>query len=1150
MPTDRYIIEFQTNYSAALAALDALAAKVAAVDAQLNALGARATTAGGTIVPPIPTGFGQNVANATQRLQQLQIAQQTAAGGAAGLTTASTATSAAIARLSARVEFAQAKFLAFGKGTIGQQQAASKLINAWTNLGAAQAAAGQSTAQATAAIARLAPIAGGASAQMSAVSAATGKATDSFVAHARRISETILVYGAFFSVLAGVKSLGDLTITIDRESRRLEAVTGILREQTPDFISGLADVAVETVTPLEDLTASADAMAAAFLDLPPGVERAAATLELANQVGQLTTITQRSVAEETSHVIAIMKQFNIPIEELGTNLGKLVVAGGNSSSLISELADALQVSAIAASTAGVEFDTLLAIESEFLIQTNRTGSSVGQTFKTLFERFKDPDVAKSVSDITNGLVSIRNASGEIRDPIQVFLELKALLKDGVISATQYSDAIDAIGPPLNPSAKADIALVLDLLDNIAPRVREISAATEDSLTGLVNEINDALGPRFLKFIEEAKRGFVELFGPDLIAAGQGILDIIISIRDFIGQLPPEVIKVVVEFLAFVAAFKTLAFVGGNLLKLLGIGGLTGSFIKLGGAAAVTGTKFTLFGKAVFTAGGLIGGLARQVIALLPLLAAFQAIDFVGKINEQQQALREGIGANIVGATLEDLKRQRDKIVSQLSDFQRERVERGISPTAPLGFDPIGAFRQSTDLKSFTTDPVLIEALKEVDKQIALLEAAGAGATVSQDNLSESFQSTGLDAEDYAKRVEELTTAYDNALISASQYAAGLKGITEQQKIAQEAEELQLGLVDEISKALEKLTDRYRDGKISAEEYAAGQDDVTRASELAAQLVAAAGEQLAQIPLLASAAADGNDKLTAAVFDLIVQSSDSLPVIDQLITKIVSIAAAAAGAAEIARRNPIVIRTIIAPPGSNLGGFPEGFDEFGDPIRSAHQINTGPSIGDIQNSIADQINQLLRGLLGTLTGGTSASFGTGPSGGGGGSRAQTPILDIGDLSRKDIAAIVSIATELRSKIPGAAQDSEGAIVSLIKDGKFLRTIRGIDDRLLRIAIQQLTDQMKTANDLAAEQLKKDALLRNLTVRTGPLGALISQPTTFGLGGSVAQGTGLNFDPSQGNFVINVPVELKGLEPAKLQQLIYNIISKAIRDAARL
>jgi hypothetical protein len=147
-------------------------------------------------------------------------------------------------------------------------------------------------------------------------------------------------------------------------------------------------------------------------------------------------------------------------------------------------------------------------------------------------------------------------------------------------------------------------------------------------------------------------------------------------------------------------------------------------------------------------------------------------------------------------------------------------------------------------------------------------------------------------------------------------------------------------------------------------------------------------------------------------------------------------------------------------------------------------------------------------------------------------------------------LIALATALRNAIPGETAASKDDLVAIIKDAVLLQNVKGIDERLLRIALEELTQQMQDANDLAKQQLQQEALLSNLVVQSGPLSALVSQPTLFGVGGSLASGNGLNFDPTQGNFIINVPVELNGLEPAALQQLIYDIISKAIRDALRL
>jgi hypothetical protein len=194
----------------------------------------------------------------------------------------------------------------------------------------------------------------------------------------------------------------------------------------------------------------------------------------------------------------------------------------------------------------------------------------------------------------------------------------------------------------------------------------------------------------------------------------------------------------------------------------------------------------------------------------------------------------------------------------------------------------------------------------------------------------------------------------------------------------------------------------------------------------------------------------------------------------------------------------------------------------------------------------------------LAGAGSTNFGTGlPSGGGAGGgsgtssrRQPATVFDIDNLPKKMIPQLIEIARRLRNRIPGERAASRDSRVALVKDARFLQTVRGIDDRLLRLALDRLTEQIERQNEREERNAQRDTMLRHLVVNASPLGALVSQPTAFGVAGSLAAGSGLNFNPSKGNFVINVPVQLKGLQPAALQQLIYNIIAKAIRDALRL
>lgn len=1039
----------------------------------------------------------------------------------------------------------------------------------------------------------------------------------SFARHTRRIFEAILIYEAFGRAIQAIQAGVDLVIDIDRETRRLEAVLEIDPTQSAQFIQNLGQIASDTVTPIGDLVTEADRMAAAFSDIEDPIKREAAALELANRAGQLTTVTQRNLGVETQNVIAIMKQLGIPIDDLGDFLGKVVVAGGNASTRIAEITDALQVSATAASESGANIDILLGILNRFIVVSGRTGSEAGNIFKQLFTKLADPDVIKGVNEITGGVLRLRDSVGNLRDPFEVLLELNALLDQGVISATQWSDVVDTIAPPLSPQTAVDFKNVLKNLDQITAEVREIGAADVSSLDDLVNKINDALGPQFQKLIIDAQNAFNQLFGPGILSTGQAFIDVIRGIGTALAALPPEVLTTVATLATILAAVSALKFAVGGLAAVLGLRGLglAGTFISLGSASTVaatgmaavgtastaatagiagaaaaaartgvaftgvaagstaatagmtgvagaataastattaagvaaarSGTAFTLLGTTLFTAGGLVAGLVKQFAILLPLLAAFMAFDFAGKVGEMQQGLRSQLGQQFVGLDLEGLKAERARIAAEL----QKQAQFTANP-----FELVGR-----TLVSGT----LVESLNEVTALIEELEKRGTAGKVGLDDLSEGFRGVDDAASQSDEILADTQSILDQLMGSTSGYAQSLREVSEADRIAAESGTLLKGLNDEIASSLEKLSDRLRDGKISADEFATGQDNVSRAAELSAQVVAAASDELAKVPALADAAAQGNDELAAAIFNMIVQSTDQLPAIDQIISKIVGLAGATVGAAQIVAANPIIVRTFIAAPvngGQIPGGFHEGTDIFGAP--SGAVTRTLPAgvvpfnVAPIAEQIARQINALIGGLMNTVSGGTSREFGVGPSpstgtsGGTTRTRQQATTFDIGDLPRDQIVKLIAIATRLRNQIPGERQASKDELVALIKNAKFLQTVKGIDDRLLRIALDRLTDQMTKANEREEAKAQRDNILRNLTVNAGPLGALVSQPTAFGVGGSLAAGNGLNFDPTKGNFVINVPVTLKGLNPAQLQQLIYNIIGKAIRDALRL
>ena len=387
-------------------------------------------------------------------------------------------------------------------------------------------------------------------------------------------------------------------------------------------------------------------------------------------------------------------------------------------------------------------------------------------------------------------------------------------------------------------------------------------------------------------------------------------------------------------------------------------------------------------------------------------------------------------------------------------------------TAVQGSSDLQAPKNATEAQKQQVENVrqLAEQLKQLSAANNLTPAKQEALTKAILDSNGAIKTTKVTLDDFSGALSQtsgatanLASEFDQQSASAQASAQALAEQTQQQRLSTDAARLEAAIAGDVSTTLQNLLKRYQDGKISASDYAKSQDDVSRASKLAAQLVAAAGTELARFPIFAGAAAKGQDALTQAVFKMIVQSSSNLPVFDQLIGRIVSLGAAAAGAAAIANANPIIIRTIIAPPVSAnahtvAGGFSEGLDQTGQVV---HNVPTSSS--STTSGILAQLNSLLAGFVKSLSGGTNAALGIGPSSSGGsGSKPQASIVDIGDLPKEKLADAIALAIRLRNAIPGQTAADKNDIVNLLKGADFLKQVKGVDSDLLRRAIEELTN----------------------------------------------------------------------------------------------
>lgn len=634
------------------------------------------------------------------------------------------------------------------------------------------------------------------------------------------------------------------------------------RSKVANSSGGVFNTAISTATPVEDLLAEADLVASAFSHLTDETDKQAKSQELLHRVGQITTVTQRDTAVETENLIALMKLAGIEVENLGGTIGQITAAGNNSSTAIAAILDALTVSIPGANLAGVSIEQLIALTGLFRLETQRAGSSIGSTFATLFQTMTNAEAQANIQDLTNGIVNLRDSSGNLRPVVEIMLEINSLFKEGVIDAGRMQDIFKAMSPPLNPAAAKDVALIFGMLDRLPEALREVETTGAGALDGLVDKLNAALGPQFRILIEEIKSGFSDLFSDDIVNGGQSFIDLMRQIGAFLQSLPPDALRGAAGILAIAAAFGTAHFVGARLFSLLGLRGLTGAFQGAGAAASAAG-----LGTGVFA--GAVAGATVLLSRFLPVLAAYAAIDLAGQVGAQTDALKSQVGGLAVGLDRAGLQALRGRLTSQLTPGSE-----GSTSTRDARLeDAIGAF---------TTDPALRDSIAEVDRLLAELDERGGDAKVSLEDLGAGFSGAADASTEFEEAVARQAEEMERLIAQYTGTAEASAGMTEAQRIELEAAQLLEATRKGQADDLEKLGERYREGKISAEEFAQGQQIVSQAAELAAQLVATAGDRLAEYPIFAAAAAEGNEALTAKVYEMIVASGGSINAIAGLI----------------------------------------------------------------------------------------------------------------------------------------------------------------------------------------------------------------------------------------------------------------------------
>ena len=168
--------------------------------------------------------------------------------------------------------------------------------------------------------------------------------------------------------------------------------------------------------------------------------------------------------------------------------------------------------------------------------------------------------------------------------------------------------------------------------------RNIAGAGSQALDDLVKKINDSLGPQFHRFIEQVKAGFVNLFGPTILADGQSLLNLLRGIGEVFGALPAPVVMAVAQFLALAGAIKALTFAGALSFSILGGGALLNVWRGTATGAGAAAGQMVLFGESAVGAGVGARALATGTALAGAALKTFLPVAIIGLVLELASAL--------------------------------------------------------------------------------------------------------------------------------------------------------------------------------------------------------------------------------------------------------------------------------------------------------------------------------------------------------------------------------------------------------------------------------------------------------------------------------------------------------------------------------
>lgn len=245
------------------------------------------------------------------------------------------------------------------------------------------------------------------------------------VAISRTISWSIAmgaVYGALHQIKAGIAFITDL----DEHLTNIRLVSGATAEETQKLAAEYNALAKELGTTTEQV-------ARGSLEFIRQGKTQAETSELIRISTMQAKLANMDAAQSTEFMTSIMNGFQLEASDMMLVLDKLVDLDNRYATSVTEIATAMQRSAVSAQLAGVSLEELASMVTVVSSVSRQSAESIGESFKTIFARMQAVQVGaitdEEGEDISNVEAVLSKYNITLRDSLGEFRDLGGVLDD-------------------------------------------------------------------------------------------------------------------------------------------------------------------------------------------------------------------------------------------------------------------------------------------------------------------------------------------------------------------------------------------------------------------------------------------------------------------------------------------------------------------------------------------------------------------------------------------------------------------------------------------------------------------------------------------------------------------------------------------------